>query len=349
MPLIYGEGKRAFLRLQEEIIKRNNDLTIFGWENVSRHNRWDGLVGVLATSPKAFSGSTDLQNIYVGLGPEFSITNRGLLLTGDFKLSYRSSDLDPEKSTYVLLIATTDNSTTCEIGLRKLAPRLYGRLRELPRLRHPEDEPIDEGTIYITTDFRDADDFTHIAAPRYKALHIPKQEHLEIYRVTPQWLWDYSDAMFLQPRQDIAYPYYSSVVAVKFKSWLAGHRDDTFVIYESGAIHPVLHVFSEASAWEHLQDIERLFPALHEERSRRFRGSDYHDLIPEKVISWEDIKREAPWILDKGDSIIVSGIEGRCIIRFLLQSGKLDPYDIPVISLKAYVTGSQSEIDTTQK
>ncbi|KAE9364800.1 HET-domain-containing protein [Stipitochalara longipes BDJ] len=33
MPLIYGEGERSFLRLQEEIVKRSNDLTIFAWQH----------------------------------------------------------------------------------------------------------------------------------------------------------------------------------------------------------------------------------------------------------------------------------------------------------------------------
>jgi hypothetical protein len=36
MPLIYGEGIKAFRRLQEEIVKRNNDLTIFAWESPSQ-------------------------------------------------------------------------------------------------------------------------------------------------------------------------------------------------------------------------------------------------------------------------------------------------------------------------
>ncbi|KAF2438834.1 HET-domain-containing protein [Karstenula rhodostoma CBS 690.94] len=31
MPLLYGEGKKAFIRLQEEIIKQNPDLSIFAW------------------------------------------------------------------------------------------------------------------------------------------------------------------------------------------------------------------------------------------------------------------------------------------------------------------------------
>ncbi|KUJ11110.1 HET-domain-containing protein, partial [Mollisia scopiformis] len=31
MPLLYGEGKRAFFRLQEEILKANSDQSIFAW------------------------------------------------------------------------------------------------------------------------------------------------------------------------------------------------------------------------------------------------------------------------------------------------------------------------------
>ncbi|KAI0173833.1 heterokaryon incompatibility protein-domain-containing protein [Pestalotiopsis sp. NC0098] len=41
MPLLYGEGHRAFIRLQEEIMRRSNDMTIFAWEataNTSHHN-----------------------------------------------------------------------------------------------------------------------------------------------------------------------------------------------------------------------------------------------------------------------------------------------------------------------
>jgi hypothetical protein len=354
MPLIYGEGKRAFKRLQEEIIKHNNDLTIFGWNNVSRSS-WDHLVEILATSPAAFKGSAKLQNISIGLGPEFSITNRGLLLTGDFRLSYRSYRERSKKSTYVLQIATMSDSTTREIGLRKLAPRLYGRLRKLPRLEeyralgeYITDTPIDEDTIYITTDFHHNTDFTHLAASRKNALHIPKQEGLEISQVTPHLLWDRSDDVFLQMRQDTQYPYYSSVVAVQFKSWLGGFDDYIVVVYESGVIHPVLHVFSESSAWEHRKDIKRLFPAWSEERSRRLRSLDYRDLVPEKDISWEDIRREAPWILEEGSSIELHSTEGGCKIRFSLRSSKLDPYNIPVISLKASVTDSQSGIDTAE-
>ncbi|KAK9423326.1 putative Heterokaryon incompatibility domain-containing protein [Seiridium unicorne] len=55
MPLLYGEGMKAFVRLQEEIIKVSNDHTIFCWE-------WDdsvpgGWVNMLAPSPTTFSNS----------------------------------------------------------------------------------------------------------------------------------------------------------------------------------------------------------------------------------------------------------------------------------------------------
>jgi hypothetical protein len=58
MPLIYGEGMKAFRRLQEEIIKRSNDLTIFAWEALAdnRHR----LVSLLTTSPEGFTLSHNL-------------------------------------------------------------------------------------------------------------------------------------------------------------------------------------------------------------------------------------------------------------------------------------------------
>jgi hypothetical protein len=52
MPLISGEGASAFRRLQEETIKRHNDLTIFAWDEEDSQG---GLSGLFALSPSAFS------------------------------------------------------------------------------------------------------------------------------------------------------------------------------------------------------------------------------------------------------------------------------------------------------
>ncbi|KAF5646569.1 beta transducin [Fusarium sp. NRRL 25303] len=76
MPLLYGEGINAFLRLQEEIMKRSDDQTLLAWylpEDAPDES------GVLATSPAAFENCKDFIPCDVGVPtPPFQITNKGL-------------------------------------------------------------------------------------------------------------------------------------------------------------------------------------------------------------------------------------------------------------------------------
>jgi hypothetical protein len=51
MPMLYGEGERAFIRLQEEIMKVSDDHSLFAWRSTEDHG------GILATSPAAFADS----------------------------------------------------------------------------------------------------------------------------------------------------------------------------------------------------------------------------------------------------------------------------------------------------
>ena len=46
MPTLYGEGTRAFLRLQEEIAKRSFDTTLFAWGDVHRRD-WESTTSVV--------------------------------------------------------------------------------------------------------------------------------------------------------------------------------------------------------------------------------------------------------------------------------------------------------------
>ncbi|KAJ3535362.1 hypothetical protein NM208_g7161 [Fusarium decemcellulare] len=80
MPLLYGEGTKAFTRLQEEIIKTTNDHTIFCW--TWTHSVPKDWTSFLAPSPGQFEGvgETRLQEIN-SVGGEisiFSMTNAGL-------------------------------------------------------------------------------------------------------------------------------------------------------------------------------------------------------------------------------------------------------------------------------
>ncbi|KAI7500979.1 hypothetical protein KC367_g3241 [Hortaea werneckii] len=61
LPLLYGEREKAFMRLQEEIIRRSNDQSIFAWGYDIAVDENPG--ALLARSPGDFRGSTNI--VYV--------------------------------------------------------------------------------------------------------------------------------------------------------------------------------------------------------------------------------------------------------------------------------------------
>ena len=76
MPLLYGEGRKAFYRLQLEIIKQSDDESIFAW--IEENTRLTH-TGMLAPWPDAFRFSgTIMLNAFKPLRPPFSMTNKGL-------------------------------------------------------------------------------------------------------------------------------------------------------------------------------------------------------------------------------------------------------------------------------
>ncbi|KAH7063798.1 heterokaryon incompatibility protein-domain-containing protein [Paraphoma chrysanthemicola] len=91
MPLIYGEGEKSFVRLQEEIAKQNCDLSLFAWKAPrppllppftgvsSVGDDGHSFRGILARSPLEFADCSQMKfrNI-VNSYKEFTITNRGL-------------------------------------------------------------------------------------------------------------------------------------------------------------------------------------------------------------------------------------------------------------------------------
>lgn len=82
MPMMYGEGERAFNRLQLEILKKSNEHSIFAWELPGAPNHHS--VAVLAPSPKGFQGASELKSISSQRPLEASsheVTNNGLRIT----------------------------------------------------------------------------------------------------------------------------------------------------------------------------------------------------------------------------------------------------------------------------
>ena len=76
MPLLYGEGSRAFTRLQEEILKQSDDQSLFAWSCVDADSNFRGL---LAKSPAAFSHCSNFIRSSSKLAKSpYSVTNMGL-------------------------------------------------------------------------------------------------------------------------------------------------------------------------------------------------------------------------------------------------------------------------------
>lgn len=82
MPLHYGEGRKAFIRLQEEIMKESTDQSLFTWSPSSipssdtpEDNENDG--SILASHPLNFASASNIVPYRFNVGP-YSMTNRGL-------------------------------------------------------------------------------------------------------------------------------------------------------------------------------------------------------------------------------------------------------------------------------
>jgi hypothetical protein len=79
MPLLYGEGRKAFTRLQEEIIKQSSDQSIFSWINRGASRKT--LRGLLAQSPAEFRHSVNVRTVPDIACEPFAATNRGLSIS----------------------------------------------------------------------------------------------------------------------------------------------------------------------------------------------------------------------------------------------------------------------------
>jgi hypothetical protein len=86
MPVIYGEGARSFHRLQEEILKKSNDLSILAW-NRNPFTGTIGIGGLLAPSPSNFNNHRKIVSLHrsttdeLHRGTHHEFTNLGFRIT----------------------------------------------------------------------------------------------------------------------------------------------------------------------------------------------------------------------------------------------------------------------------
>ncbi|KAI1389579.1 HET-domain-containing protein [Hypoxylon trugodes] len=117
MPLIYGEGEKAFIRLQEEVIKSRDDDSLLAWGYRSIPGAHPGISrnGVLAQSPSEFSQCHSFQILESEeTGPDVPLaTSHSAMTNIGLQTSIPIRSIDTKNGIYIAI-------------LRCLVPGIYG-------------------------------------------------------------------------------------------------------------------------------------------------------------------------------------------------------------------------------
>ncbi len=152
MPMISGEGQKAFLRLQHEIIKASTDQSLFAWRMVPSIDLIpDGYRGAFSWTPANFAGCGRVVQTTDGRQSELTLTNKGLRIEVSLAL-YK-----PEDNLWIAFLdcAELENSMyRLGILLSKLGDDVYRRSypRDILTQQGPQLRSIhtNRATIYIT-------------------------------------------------------------------------------------------------------------------------------------------------------------------------------------------------------
>ena len=213
MPMLYGEGgEQAFIRLQEEIIRDKNDLSLFAWRarDSSTHR------GILAHSPDEFAGLSSLEfEQDIKFNPDFSMSNKGLRINTFLR------PLDAESRTVVMPLHCYDEGAKGEkmppqfgVYLQHEGARVYVRIRPDVFAVLSAPIPISSGNkIFISKRVRRAD--TTVGSSQYAntvtnnlgavnfnipGVNAPIQSEdiaIKLLEVEPRELWDTHGNVFL--------------------------------------------------------------------------------------------------------------------------------------------------------
>ncbi len=134
LPMLYGEGaEKAFLRLQEEILKETNDLTLFAWSLPEAQAASQPYWGILASSPLSFSTCQTIESRFDTLhASECAVTSKGIRVTPVHGAGLRTGHIR-QGGYYGLDLGCYDRNTplAADLGiiLEQLGCDMYARVR----------------------------------------------------------------------------------------------------------------------------------------------------------------------------------------------------------------------------
>jgi hypothetical protein len=308
MSLIYGEGMKAFRRLQEEIVKRKNDLTIFAWNTPP--DQETQILSLFATSPEAFVDSSDIVP-FDDVFSEYSVTNRGLLMSGDIPmemvdLSGTNSGCEILRYFIALGINRRVDNFMRGIYLRKVGPKLFYRDGVFPLAGFGLSE-VAQKHVSLATSFYiliEPDPTVQALASDYRdgALYIPHNDLFRLATTVPENLWDYTDRIFLRP-----VPYfwadYSMVLAMRFRSMLPATATNIVILCDCRPPGPPTCKVFEASSQACIVFLER------------YRNDSIH---------WEELELQAPDILSLNNCTDISGGDRIYTVSVSFEKGSVE-------------------------
>jgi hypothetical protein len=119
MPMLYGEGRKAFLRLQEEIVRICPDLSIFAWKTSSPQAvDYEGPIAcsIFASAAADFAESGAFAAVNAHSTNDFFISNQGIKLHTRLSLQHV---LGHQGYQHVFPVCKTEDGTVLGIRLRK--------------------------------------------------------------------------------------------------------------------------------------------------------------------------------------------------------------------------------------
>ncbi|KAI2621178.1 hypothetical protein GGR54DRAFT_91479 [Hypoxylon sp. NC1633] len=206
MPMLYGEGPRAFQRLQEEIMMASNDLSIFAIHEPSSGDTLD-LNGkarpyrsLFATSPKDFEGCGNLTHTRTDVrwNNAFALTNKGLY----FRRAEMQIDVRRGLFSLSLNCMISENKLG-RMYLRKVGPGLYAQCEADADCYDDEESSTEiENDVYIVRTITPLVQLQLEEAEQHAIIVRSRTHHLfkalqVMQRSTTSDRWDVSRSLFL--------------------------------------------------------------------------------------------------------------------------------------------------------
>lgn len=309
MPLIYGEGERSFRRLQEEIIKRSNDLTIFAWEHEKKSEERDSC-DLFASTPACFAlrlPKSSRKCVYrseeLAFNPAYSITNKGVLFD-QFKHLFRVETEDSRIRYVIPLGFRQKNGKVIDFArqLRKVGPNVFVRYGRLLRIDRSERDMlcmyvrIPRLNFYV---FVDAQEFNKAQLLKnLEGIHFPKNERIRVHKVIPESHWDDTNQMFFTPPED-------KVLVLAASCFIIDNdlRVQIIVCIDLRKEPPTYRILVPEEIPEHKEQSSWLF-------SHKRMGHD---------VTWDDAKTDLPNKLGIRRPCLVDAEEGQLRISLSLR------------------------------